>query len=211
MQIVELTPATHEECVRMMVESARRGELILFPTDTVYGIGGTAFSNSVLEKLLRLKPDRAAKPTAVLIDNVIRMSQCAGDVPSRKIVGLAETFWPGPLTLVWKMSAAIPENFQTKDHSLGYRIPDHPFLLDVLRELETPLWATSANIPGQPPPRIFSEVREPVIKLADLVIKSQAFPQGKASAVVDVRGREPIMIRQAAIQEEDIRRVWKSR
>src|SRR5262245_56493787 len=98
-----------------MVEGARRGELMLFPTDTVYGLGGMAFSNSVMEKLQRVKPDRDQKPTSVLIDNIIRMSQCGGDVPSRKIVALAEEFWPGGLTLVWKMSKAIPAHFQTAD------------------------------------------------------------------------------------------------
>ena len=180
MQILELTAESHDDCVRQTVASAKRGELILFPTDTVYGLGGLAFSNSVMEKLKRLKPDRSAKPTAVLIDNIIRMSQCAGDVPGRKIVALAETFWPGPLTMVWKMSGAIPDQFQTPDHSLGFRVPNHPFLLDVLRELENPLWATSANIPGQPPPRFYSEVKEPVIKMCDLVIKSAAFPEGKS-------------------------------
>ena len=211
MQVLELTPETHEECVGRMVASAKNGELILFPTDTVYGIGGLAFSNSVMEKLKRLKPDRDAKPTAVLIDNIIRMSQCAGDVPGRKVVALAEAYWPGPLTLVWKMSNAIPEQFQTKDHSLGYRVPNHAFLLDVLRELENPIWATSANLPGQPAPRFYSEVKEPVIKMCDLVIKSPAFPEGKSSAVVDVRGREPVIIRESAIKEDDIKRVWKSR
>ena len=210
MEICELSPASHEECVNRMVESARRGELILFPTDTVYGIGGLAFSSSVMEKLQRVKPDRASKPTAVLIDNIIRMSQCAGDVPGRNIVKLAETFWPGPLTLVWKMSNAIPAAFQTADHSLGYRVPDHPFLLDVLRELESPIWATSANLLGQLPPRIYTEVKEAVVSACDLVIKSQAFPQGKASAVVDVRGREPRMIRESVIEEYDIKRAWKS-
>ncbi len=210
MQILELSAATHDECVGRMVDSARRGELILFPTDTVYGIGGLAFSQTVMDKLRRLKPDRSAKPTAVLIDNIIRMSQCAGDVPGRKIVNLAETFWPGPLTLVWKMSNAIPAQFQTADHSLGYRVPNHPFLLDVLRDLENPLWATSANLPGQQAPRIYSEVKPAVLEVCDLVIKTQSFPQGKASAVVDVRGREPVMIREAAIREDDIRRAWKS-
>lgn len=208
MELLELTPETHNQCVQRMVEGARRGELILFPTDTVYGLGGVAFSNSVMEKLTLLKPDRPLKPTAVLIDNIIRMSQCGGDVPGRKVVALAEEFWPGGLTLVWKMSKAIPPNFQSADLSLGYRIPDHPFLLDVLRELEAPLWATSANLPGQPPPRIFSEIKERVIRACDLVIKTQVLPQGRASSVVDVRGREPRMIRKSSISEDEIKQIW---
>jgi L-threonylcarbamoyladenylate synthase len=209
MEILELTAATHDRCVQRMVEGAHRGELILFPTDTVYGLGGTAFSDAVMEKLKRVKPDRPLKPTAVLIDNIIRMGQCAGDVPGRKIIALAEAFWPGSLTLVWKMSKAIPPHFQTADLSLGYRVPDHPFLLDVLRELEAPLWATSANLPGQPPPRIFSEVKESVAQACDLVIKTQALPRGKASSVVDVRGRQPVMIRESSLREEDIRKAWR--
>jgi L-threonylcarbamoyladenylate synthase len=210
MNLVELTSDNHAEVARMTVEAARRGDLLLFPTDTVYGLGGTAFSRRVMDKLRKVKPERNSKPTAVLIDNIIRMSQCGGDVPSRKIVALAEEFWPGPLTLVWKTSNAIPQEFQMADHSLGYRVPNSPLLLDVLRELETPLWATSANLPGQPAPRIFSEVKEAILNACDLAVESRDLFSGRASTVVDVRGREPIMIREASIREDDIRRVWKS-
>jgi L-threonylcarbamoyladenylate synthase len=210
MNLVELTSDNHAEVVRLTVEAIRRGDLVLFPTDTVYGLGGLAFSRRVMDKLRKVKPERSAKPTAVLIDNMIRMSQCGGDVPSRKIVALAEEFWPGPLTMVWKTSNAIPEEFQMPDRSLGYRVPNSPFLLDVLRELETPLWATSANLSGQPAPRIFSEVKDVVRNACDLVIDCRDLFSGRASTVVDVRGREPIMIREASLREDEIRRVWKS-
>lgn len=210
MRIIELTPETTDEAIRLVVESARQGELILFPTDTVYGLGGLAFSQRVMEKLRRVKPERNTKPTAVLIDNIIRMSQCAGDVPSRKVVSLTEAFWPGPLTVVWKTSNAIPEEFRPADHSLGYRVPNSPWLLEALRQLESPLWATSANLPGQPAPRMFSEVKQVVIDACDLVVQTRQLLTGRASAVVDVRGRDPVVVRESSIREEDIRRVWKS-
>jgi L-threonylcarbamoyladenylate synthase len=210
MNVVDLSAENFSEVCRDAVETARRGDLMVFPTDTVYGLGGLAFSRTVLDKLKRVKPERSSKPTAVLIDNIIRMSQCGGDVPNQRIVALAETFWPGPLTLIWKTSGAIPEEFQTPDRSLGYRVPNSPFLLNVLRDLENPLWATSANLPGQPAPRMFSEVKEPVLKGCDLAIRTVEFLSGRASTVVDVRGKEPVIVREASIREEDIRRVWKS-
>jgi L-threonylcarbamoyladenylate synthase len=210
MNTIDLIRENMDEAIRAMVESARRSELLLFPTDTVYGLGGLAFSHRVMEKLRRVKPERGAKPTAVLIDNIIRMSQCAGDVPSRRIVALAETFWPGPLTMIWKTSGAIPDEFQTADRSLGYRIPNSTFLLNVLRELESPVWATSANLPGQPAPRIFTEVKDVVAQNCDLVIRTREFLAGRSSTIVDVRGKEPIVLREASIKEEDIKRVWKS-
>jgi L-threonylcarbamoyladenylate synthase len=211
MEIMELTPRSHDSCVQRMVEGARRGELMLFPTDTVYGLGGMAFSHQVMEKLRRVKPERPLKPTAVLIDNIIRMSQCAGDVPNRHIVSLAEEFWPGALTIIWKMSKAIPPESQTADLSLGYRVPNHEFLLEVLSQIEIPLWATSANLPGQPPPRIASEIRSAVIEACDLFIRSQELPKGRASAVVDVRGKEPVVLRESTIREDDIRLAWRGR
>jgi L-threonylcarbamoyladenylate synthase len=210
MRIIELTADNVQDTAHVMAESARAGELILFPTDTVYGLGGIAFSRRVMDKLQRVKPERNTKPTAVLIDNIIRMSQCAGEVPSRRIVALAEAYWPGPLTLVWKTSNAIPEEFQLADRSLGYRVPNSPLLLEALRELESPLWATSANLPGQPAPRIFSEVKQAVIDACDLVIQTRQLLTGRSSALVDVRGREPIVIRESSIREEDVRQHWKS-
>lgn len=210
MRTFELTADNAADAARTMIEAAREGDLILFPTDTVWGLGGIAFSRRVMEKLRRIKPERAAKPTAVLIDGTIRMSQCAGEVPSRRIVALTEAFWPGPLTLIWKASTAIPDEFQTPDRSLGYRVPDAPYLLDVMRDLETPLWATSANPPGHPAPRLFSEVKDIVLQACDLVIQTRQFLSGRASTVVDVRGREPVLIRESAVREDDIRRVWKN-
>jgi len=206
---IELTDESLREAVRTAVEAARRGDLLLFPTDTVYGLGGLAFSRRVLEKLRKVKPERAEKPTAVLIDGMIRMSQCAGDVPGPRMVALAEAFWPGPLTMIWKVSNAIPQEFHPPDHSLGYRVPDHPFLLEVLRELEGPLWATSANLPGQRPPKIFSEVRHEILDACDFAFHSAKLLTGKASTVVDVRGREPVVLREIAISEEEIKQVWK--
>lgn len=210
MQLIDLDSSNLSEAVGATAEAARRGDLILFPTDTVYGIGGLAFSQRVLDKLRKIKPERAAKPTAVLIDSIIRMSQCGGDVPGQRIVALAETFWPGAVTMVWKASNAIPAEFQTPDRSLGYRVPKHPFLLEVLRELEAPMWATSANLPGQPAPRIYSEVKEAVLSACDLVIQTKEFLSGRASTIVDVRGREPILVRESSVREGDIRKIWKN-
>jgi L-threonylcarbamoyladenylate synthase len=206
---IELTDANFREAAGVAVEAARRGDLLLFPTDTVYGLGGLAFSGHVLEKLRKVKPERAEKPTAVLIDGMIRMSQCAGDVPSQRIVALAEAFWPGPLTMIWKVSNAIPPEFHPPDHSLGYRVPDYPFLLEVLRELESPLWATSANLPGQRPPKMFNEVSPKVLEACDIVFRTAKLLAGKASTMVDVRGREPVVVRESAISEEAIKQVWK--
>ena len=206
---IELTEATLQECIEQTVEAAKSGQLLLLPTDTVYGIGGVAFSRKVLDKLQKIKPDRDVKPTAILIDNTIRMSQIAGDVPSRKIVKLAEAFWPGPLTMIWKTSSAIPEEFRTKDSSLGYRIPDSKFLVEVMRRLEQPLWATSANLPGQSAPRLFSEIRTEVCDACDFVVKSKKLLTGRASTVVDVRGREPKIVRESTLRHEDILRIWK--
>ncbi|RPH94078.1 threonylcarbamoyl-AMP synthase [candidate division KSB1 bacterium] len=209
MRQIELTPDNTADVVRIAVESIRSGDLVLFPTDTVFGLGGLAFSRQVLEKLKQIKPERSEKPTAVLIDNIIRMSQCAGDVPSPRIVALTEAFWPGPLTLIWKISGAIPREFHPPDHSMGYRIPDYPFLNEVLRELESPLWATSANLSGQPSPKLFSEIKPAVLEACDLVIQTSHILKGKSSTVVDVRGRGPIMLRESAIREDDIKQVWK--
>lgn len=206
---IELTSENRADAFRRTVDAMRRGDLLLFPTDTVYGLGGLAFSRKVLSRLQTVKPERGEKPTAVLIDNIIRMSQCAGDVPSPRIVALAEAFWPGPLTMIWKMSAAIPAEFHTADHSLGYRVPNDSFISDVLRELETPVWATSANLPGCPPPKLFSEIRQEVLDACDLVVSTQQLLTGKASTVVDVRGKDPVVLRESAISEDQIKQVWK--
>lgn len=210
MKRLELGDTNFDATVEETMQAARQGGLLLFPTDTVYGLGGLAFSRQVMDKLRRVKPERESKPTAVLIDNIIRMSQCASEVPGRRIVALAEAFWPGSLTLVWKLAQVVPQEFHPPDDSLGYRVPKSEFLLEVLRRLEAPLWATSANLPGHPPPKLFSEINESLLEACDVVIHTPELLRGKSSTVVDVRGREPIIIRESAIREEDIKRVWRS-
>lgn len=209
MELIELTDATFDECVERMCRAVVDGELIAFPTDTVYGLGGAAFSRKVLDKLLTVKPDRSAKPTAILIDNLIRLSQFGGEVPSQKLVHLAETYWPGPLTMVWHVSTAVPTEFHGNDRSLGYRIPNAEFILEVMRRIERPLWATSANLPGKPAPRLFSELDERVMELCDLVVKTKALLSGRASTVVDLRGKVPQVLREGAVTESDIQLIWK--
>lgn len=207
-KVISLDDTSLDEALQIAAESARRGDLMIFPTDTVFGLGGIAFSRKVFEKLSKIKPERDAKPTAVLIDNILRMSQCGGDVPGPKIVHLAQKYWPGPLTLVWKSSQVVPEEFQTIDRSLGYRVPQSDFLLRLLRELELPLWATSANLPGQRASGMFSEISDQVLDACDIVFKTSRLLKGKASTVVDVRGREPIIMRDGAIPEDEILQTW---
>ncbi|MCB1059510.1 MAG: threonylcarbamoyl-AMP synthase [Calditrichaeota bacterium] len=209
MEQIELNETTYDSCVERMCRAVMDGELIAFPTDTVYGLGGTAFSRKVLEKLLTVKPDRNSKPTAILMDSLIRLSQFGGDVPGPKIVKLSEMYWPGPLTMIWHVSSTIPEEFHGKDKTLGYRIPNSEFLLEVMRRTERPLWATSANLPGRPAPRLFSELDPMVVDACDLVIKTKSLLLGKSSSVVDVRGKHAVVLREGAVLESDIEKIWK--
>ncbi|MBK6767211.1 MAG: threonylcarbamoyl-AMP synthase [bacterium] len=209
MELIELNDSTFDHCVDRMCRAIADGELVAFPTDTVYGLGGAAFSRKVLDKLLTVKPDRNAKPTAILIDNLIRLSQFGGEVPSQKLVHLAETYWPGPLTLVWHVSTAVPAEYHGNDRSLGYRIPNAELILEVMRQTERPLWATSANLPAKPAPRLFAELDDKVMELCDLVVKTKALLSGRASTVVDVRGKTPHVLREGAVTENDIDLIWK--
>ncbi len=209
MELLELTEATNEECVERMCRGIRDGELMLFPTDTVYGLGGSAFSRKVLDKLVKLKPERSAKPTAILIDSMIRLSQYSGEVPGPKLVHLCETYWPGPLTVVWHAAPTIPVEFQGANRSLGYRIPNHELIVEAMRRTERALWATSANLPGRPAPKLFSEIDPIIADACDLVIKTKHLLLGRSSTVVDVRGKLPEIVREGAISGDDIQKIWK--
>jgi len=209
MEHLELSEATYSDCVERMCKGMHDGELMLFPTDTVYGLGGAAFSRKVLDRLLKVKPERNSKPTAILIDSMIRLSQFGGEVPSQKLVHLCETYWPGPLTVIWQVSPSIPEEFCGENKSLGYRIPNHEFIIEVMCHSERPLWATSANLPGRPSPKLWSEVEQAVADACDLVISTKQLLLGRASTVVDVRGKQPEIVREGAISGDDIMKIWK--
>lgn len=184
--------------------SLRRGEAVIFPTDTVYGVGVSVGHAESPEELYRIKRRDARKPVAWLVGALGDLERFGEDVPALASA-LARAFWPGPLTLVVRASAEVPRAFRSQAGTVGLRMPDSETALELIRLVGAPLATTSANASGAPAPRAFSELDAAVVAQVGCAIADGQEKSGVASTVLDCTGDHPSLVREGAISIADMR------
>lgn len=163
----------------------KTGGVIIFPTETVYGIGALASDEKAIKRIYKIKKRSSDKPLQVLIADPRQVETLALDI-SAKARELMKKYWPGPLTLVFKAASG---------NSVGIRMPKHDWLLKLIKETG-PLAASSANLSGEPEPVSAQEVKIE----ADLLIDGGKCKLGEASTVVDVSTDPPLILREGKIK-----------
>ena len=206
-EIVKIkTKSPDPKIIRRIVLTLKRGGLIAFPTDTVFGLGGLCSKRTLL-RLTNLKKREAARPIGIFVASVQQVKQLAGEI-SDYAKALMKEFWPGPLTLVFKTSERLDRSL-VHQGTIGIRIPDQNWLLSVLRKLDKPLLQTSANLSGQSPLRTAQEVENVFGKELDLIVDAGRIRRAKPSTVVDVSGSVPIILRKGAISKRRLEKALK--
>ncbi len=182
------------EAWQAALNAVLRGEVILFPTETVYGLGVDSARPEAVELLYEWKGRPREKPFQWLAANVeqVRAGSCRWDDLAER---LAKAFWPGPLTLV------VPAG----EGTIGWRIPNHNGLLEFLKQLARPLIATSANLSGIPPPVEFQAALLEFDSRVAVALDGGTCVAGVPSTVVEVQGERVRILRPGAISEEKIR------
>ena len=134
----------------------------------------------------------------VLLSGAEQLEQVAASVPPEAI-RLAESYWPGPLTLIVGRSEVLPERLTAGQSTVAVRVPDHPVPRALAKRLGRPVTGTSANISGAVDPQSIEELRRQVGARVDLLIEEGPTPAGTASTIVDLSEEEPRLIREGAI------------
>ncbi|MBI3784240.1 MAG: threonylcarbamoyl-AMP synthase [Deltaproteobacteria bacterium] len=162
------------------------GGIVVYPTETLYGLGADALNLQALERLVRLKGREPGKPISVLVSDTTMLSLLVADIPplARRLM---QRFWPGPLTIVFAASASVPEALSGGSGGIGVRVSSHPVATALVRALGKPLTTPSANPAGQPPPVTIAEARGYFGKGVDEYLDGGRLPGEPASTVVDVR------------------------
>lgn len=204
METRTLTKNNIEECVARAAAVLRSGGVILYPTDTLYGLGADAFSDEAVAKVYSIKGRDERKPMhAVFTDlEMVEIYAELNDV-ARK---LAPRFLPGALTLIVKKRGAIA-GISKGIETIGVRIPDDEFCLELARVFGKPYTATSANSAGLPTQHSVEKILEqlgPKADGVDLVIDGGELSARQPTTVVDVRGDEIVVLREGAISKEEI-------
>lgn len=180
----------------------KRGGLVAFPTDTVYGVGALAFDGKTVESIYAAKNRPVEKAIPVLIGDAGDMDKVGMEIPEIAY-RLASRFWPGPLTVVVPKKPTLPEAISATA-TVGLRVPDHAVALALLRAAG-PMAVTSANISGQPSPSTAEAVYTQLGGRIDLIIDGGTAPGGVPSTVVDCSGNELEILREGPISLIEIR------
>jgi L-threonylcarbamoyladenylate synthase len=184
----------------------KRGGVIAFPTDTVYGLGASARDFMAVERVYEVKERPRDMPLALLLGGIRQIGEVAGPV-SPLAWRLAEHFLPGALTLVLPKSASVLDVITAGGHTVALRVPAHPVPLALIAGLGGPLLGTSANLSGRPSTLEAGEVCAQFGDSLDLVIDGGRCPGGRESTIVDVTGKVPVVLREGAISLSELERV----
>jgi L-threonylcarbamoyladenylate synthase len=199
-KVVRLHPDSIDRGIlKQIVACLKKGGLVAFPTETVYGLGGIA-SLTVRRRLLKLKKGERSRPLGIFVHSFTAVREIASEIPAYAHL-LMRKFWPGPLTLVFKSEQAGLRPLLYKK-TIGLRIPNQRWLLTLLKKLKQPLLQTSANLSGKPPARSAREVLELFGDEVDLIIEAGKLRKSRPSTVVDVTGPFPIILRRGAFSRK---------
>jgi len=191
--------------IRSILRVLQRGGLIVFPTDTFYGLGGDGLSRTVIRRVYDLKSRQTVKPLLVLVSDLDMVRRFARDIPA-VFWKIAEEFWPGPLTIALKASTAVPGELCGGGDSLAMRLPAVAWLRDLVEKAGVPLIATSANISGKKEIIAAEDALEIFSGKVDLIIDGGAAPAGTPSTVLDLTVEPPRIRRPGAVPEEKLKK-----
>jgi len=195
---------TDDSAIKETLTIIRSGGVVALPTDTVYGIACSVESTTAIQSLYQIKIRESIKAIPVLIADIDQINLLAKDL-NENTSKLAQSFWPGALTLIVPKNDSLPHNL-TIYPTVGVRMPDHDWLRAIMRETG-PLAATSANISGESSPTTSQQVLDQLDGRIELIINGGECKSGISSTVIDCSGEKIKIIRQGMITSEQIQSV----
>ena len=193
--------------IRVAAGIVKRGGLVVYPTDTVYGLGCDPFSTKAVERLLQAKGGRT-KPLPILASNLEEAERAA--IFPQRARKIGKRFWPGPLTLVLLKKKDIPDITVAHQKTVGVRVPNHRVALELIRWSGGLLVGTSANKSGLPPPTVAADANTQLGREVDVVLDGGQTPIGVSSTIVDLSEERPKILRMGVIDLEEILRTEAS-
>ena len=189
---------TRTELLTIACAALRRGEVIVFPTETLYGLGADALSDTAVEKVFQLKGRDPNNPIPVLIDGRNMLGTLVADIPLLAEALIAR-FWPGPLTLVLAARKDIPRPLLNSNGGIGVRLSSQPIATQIVKALGHPLTATSANPSGEAPARTLQEAKQYFSGQIDVFVDGGELTSRTGSTVVEISADKVKIIRAGEI------------
>ncbi|PRH79725.1 threonylcarbamoyl-AMP synthase [Streptomyces solincola] len=191
--------------LREAASAVRRGELVVLPTDTVYGIGADAFSPEAVGDLLAAKGRGRSMPSPVLIGSPNTLHGLVTDF-SEQAWELVDAFWPGGLTLIARHQPSLQWDLGETRGTVGIRMPLHPVAIELLTEVG-PMAVSSANLSGHPSPEDCDAAQQMLGDSVSVYLDGGPTPGIVPSSIVDVTGSRPVLLRAGSIDADELRKV----
>lgn len=185
------------------VEILRAGGVVVYPTETFYGLGVDALNQKAIKKVFTIKGRSFAQPLLILIPEQDYLPRYVTEV-SEKARRLMEHFWPGPLTMVFSASPQLPSMLTAGIKKIAIRISPHPIARALTSAFAGPLTSTSANISGEQSPATAKEVFARLGGMIDLIIDGGKTPGQMPSTIVDVTFSPPQLVREGVVPFSEI-------
>lgn len=196
-------PKIERDKIHRAARIIREGGTVVFPTETVYGLGANALSPIAVEKIFTAKGRPSDNPLIVHISDKKDIESLIQD-DSQKARKLMEAFWPGPLTLILKKSLQVPQRVTGGLSTVAIRMPQHPVALALIEDAGIPIAAPSANLSGKPSPTNAKRVIEDLQGKVDMIIDGGPCKIGLESTVLDLTGENPVILRPGGVTREMI-------
>jgi len=199
-----------ERAINCAASILKKGGIVAFPTETVYGLGGNALDPQAIREIYRVKKRPPDNPLIVHVTGMEQAARLVASIPEEALL-LAEHFWPGPLTLIFAKKESVPDIITAGLSSVALRVPAHPLALNLIHRAGFPLAAPSANLSGRPSPTTAEHVLEDLAGSIAAVLDGGPCTVGVESTVLSLLSRPPALLRPGGVTLESLEAVLGTR
>ena len=205
MKVFDWTNKINEDELKIVTQALNEGKLIVFPTETVYGIAGNGLTLSVVNNLYQAKKRDYSKPFTLMVNDITKIKDIA--YVSENEEKVIKKFMPGPITLILKKKDCISNLVTANSDTVGVRIPNHEIALSILKSVDYPLATSSANISGSVNNSNIEDIINDLASYVDIFIKGNISSNLLASTVARIKDNEVNILRNGIISKENIEEV----
>ena len=193
----------------LLSQEIKKGSLIIYPTDTVYGLGAIVTNEQSINNIYLAKSRSFTSPLIALLSSVDKVEEVAtiSDENREVLEKLAHAFWPGALTVILKRKEHIPSIMVSGGDTIGVRIPNLDLAIKIIDLAGGILATTSANISGESTPKSYNELSEAIKSRVDILVDGGECKLGEASTIIDLTSDVPKILRKGAISTDEITKI----